>query len=196
MRAVAHAFLDAAPPTTAARCCHPGCAYDEAAELRRPAKLLVGADATRPARAHRWRPRVRARSCWRWRCGWSSRLVPHRGEPARVDAHPHGRLLRAADAHFRDAGHLRDALRDHRVRDVVDRARLHRVARSAPGSGSASRPGSPCGMSAASAGRRAGRRWRRSTRPARPAPRRRSSARGRTGCRCRSARASSTTRSP
>ena len=55
-------------------------------------------------------------------------------------------------------GDLRDALRDHRIRDVVDRARLHRRRGQRQDQDRRRGAGSPCGRSAASADRSAGRR--------------------------------------
>ncbi|MHC2860052.1 hypothetical protein ACVIYH_001130 [Bradyrhizobium diazoefficiens] len=40
-----------------------------------------------------------------------------------VQLHPHGRLVGAADRDVADTRHLRDALRQHRIGNVVDRAR-------------------------------------------------------------------------
>jgi hypothetical protein len=48
-------------------------------------------------------------------------LQPQRGQLHRVDLHAHGRLLLAADGHLRDAGDLRDLLRENVLGVVVDR---------------------------------------------------------------------------
>ena len=51
------------------------------------------------------------------------------GDRRGIDLHAHGRLLAAADGHLADAGHLRDLLREHVVRDVEDLRERHGVAR-------------------------------------------------------------------
>ena len=52
---------------------------------------------------------------------------PHGGDRDRIDAHAHRRLLGAVDADLGDAVDLGQALRQHRVGDVVDRARRQSV---------------------------------------------------------------------
>ena len=47
----------------------------------------------------------------------------HRRQPRRIDLNAHRRLLRAGDARFGDAGHLRNALRNHGIGRVEHRAR-------------------------------------------------------------------------
>ena len=86
---------------------------------------------------------------------------PGIGQRDRVERDPHRRLIGAADGDVADARHLRDALRQHGIGDVVDRAggqclrgqRQHEDRR-----GGACWP---CGSAAAPAGRSADRRARR-----------------------------------
>ena len=44
-----------------------------------------------------------------------------------IDLHPHGKFLRAIDQHLRDAGHLRNLRREHRLGVIIDRRERHRV---------------------------------------------------------------------
>ncbi len=181
---------------TGARCCRRRSSHDEVAEIAAGGGAARWCRATRPARARRSRRPGRARWCWRWWCGWSSRLSPI------AASWPGSTRTRTAGCSApltltsRDAGHLRDALRDDGVGDVVERARLQR--RRGQRQDQDRRRGFGFALRKRRQGRQVARqvdggRVERGLHVARRARRCRGT--GRTGCRCPSGPASSTTRS-
>ena len=99
---------------------------DDVAEFGRGAHLLVGRDRLALAAAIEDADRAE-------RIGVDDREPdvvgrdPGVRERDRVERDPHRGLVRAADGDFADARHLRDALRDHGIGDVVHRARGQRL---------------------------------------------------------------------
>ena len=129
---------------------------DDVAEFGRGAHLLVGRDrlalaaavedADRPERigVDDGEPHVVGRD-------------PRIRQRHRIERDPHRRLVGAADGDFADARHLRDALRDHGIGDVVHRAGRQRLRRQRQHEHRRRRRDWPCGSAAATAGRSADR---------------------------------------